>query len=77
MEKTQEDNHTAVKKDLHGLKVSLFDPKNGLWAETNLNSGFRKTLTKIIWLILPVFLYGVVAFVLEVIPLAREFLKSI
>ena len=50
---TVKDNHTAVQESIHTLKVSLFDPHKGLWAETKKNSGFRRILVRLIWIIVP------------------------
>lgn len=57
----------TVDTSLHTIKVSLFDPHKGLWFETKKNSSFRKAMAKAAWVVLPVFLYGVVAFILQII----------
>lgn len=76
MEERREKDHNEVKQSLHTIKVELFDPHKGLWAETKRNSRFRKTVTKAVWLVLPIFLYGVVAFVLEITPWAKGVVES-
>lgn len=53
VKKTVGDNHEAVQVSIHTLKVSLFDPHEGLWAETKKNSGFRRAAVRFIWIIVP------------------------
>jgi hypothetical protein len=38
--------HIQTRDDLKFLKESLFNPNEGLWAETKLNSQFRVNTTK-------------------------------
>lgn len=35
-----------IHKDISFIKENLFNPNEGLWAETKLNSQFRKSTTK-------------------------------
>jgi hypothetical protein len=38
--------HNKVSDDLKFIKENLFNPHEGLWAETKLNSQFRQNTTK-------------------------------
>jgi hypothetical protein len=40
------DDRTAIQKDIKFIKENLFNPHEGLWAETKLNSQFRTSTTK-------------------------------
>jgi len=41
------------REDLKFIKENLFNPESGLWAETRLNSEFRKRTQKAFWFIIP------------------------
>jgi len=53
VKETVKGNHEVVQASLHTLKVSLFDPHKGLWAETKKNSRFRRTAVRLIWIMVP------------------------
>ena len=38
--------HTKTDESLSFMKENLFNPREGLWAETKLNSQFRQSTTK-------------------------------
>ena len=55
----KEDNdkdHLALTTSLAELSKDLLDPHKGLWAETKANTAFRKNLTKVLWITLPLML---------------------
>ena len=41
------------REDLKFIKENLFNPETGLWAETRLNSEFRKNTKQAFWFIIP------------------------
>ena len=46
MKVVMRDDHKEVIKDFKFIKENLFNPNDGLWAETKLNSQFRANTTK-------------------------------
>ena len=53
MDKKFEDLSKKNRADLKFIKENLFDPEDGLWAETRLNTQFRKNTQKTFWFIVP------------------------
>ena len=43
---TSEGQHEMLRQDVKFIKENLFNPHEGLWAETKLNSQFRENTTK-------------------------------
>ena len=46
LKQTMNQAHTKTDESLSFMKESLFNPHEGLWAETKLNSQFRQSTTK-------------------------------
>ncbi len=46
MKSHNESSHMRSRADLKFIKDNLFDPHQGLWAETKLNSQFRESTSK-------------------------------
>ena len=46
LKQTMNQAHTKTDESLSLLKENLFNPHEGLWAETKLNSQFRQSTTK-------------------------------
>ena len=53
LDKKMEDAHQKARADLKFIKNNLFDPEEGLWAETKENTRFRENTTKAFWFIVP------------------------
>ena len=53
IEKDMKESHQKNRADLKFIKENLFDPDNGLWAETRLNTQFRETSSKAFWFLVP------------------------
>ena len=53
MDKKFEELSRKNREDLKFIKENLFNPEHGLWAETRLNSEFRKNTQKAFWFIVP------------------------
>ena len=53
MDKKFEELSKKNREDLKFIKENLFNPETGLWAETRLNSEFRKRTQKAFWFIVP------------------------
>ena len=45
MKKQNDSQHSEVHQDIKFIKENLFNPENGLWAETKQNTQFRKNTT--------------------------------
>jgi hypothetical protein len=43
---TSEGQHEMLRQDIKFVKENLFNPHEGLWAETKLNTQFRESTTK-------------------------------
>tara|TARA_Y100000034_G_scaffold128257_1_gene182539 strand:+ start:508 stop:828 length:321 start_codon:yes stop_codon:yes gene_type:complete len=56
LQKTMDNAHSKTNESLRFLKESLFNPKEGLWAESQQNSKFRLNSTKAFWILVPAFL---------------------
>jgi len=60
---------TKIQKDIHEIKMSMFDPDNGLYARVNKNTGFRLTAGKWLWVLttglLMSLLHGFMRYVLK------------
>jgi len=46
LKKDMEKAHTKTEESLKFIKENLFNPNEGLWAETKLNSQYRESSTK-------------------------------
>ena len=46
LKKDMEKAHNKTEESLKFIKENLFNPNEGLWAETKLNSQFRESATK-------------------------------
>lgn len=53
MDKKFEELSKKNREDLKFIKKNLFNPETGLWAETRLNSEFRKNTKQAFWFIIP------------------------
>jgi len=42
--------HQKTSDDLKFIKENLFDPKEGLWAETKVNTSFMKNVRRVFWM---------------------------
>ena len=56
LHKITHDAHAKTNDSLKFLKESLFNPKEGLWAEAQQNSKFRLNASKAFWILTPAFL---------------------
>jgi hypothetical protein len=56
-------DHEETRKSLRFIKDNLFNPDSGLWAETRLNSTFRKSATRALWLVVPSSIFAVLKIV--------------
>ena len=56
LHKTTYEAHAKTNESLRFIKESLFNPKEGLWAESQQNSKFRLNASKAFWIFIPVFL---------------------
>lgn len=58
-----------IQKDIHEIKMSLFDPDNGLYARVYKNTGFRLTAGKWLWILttglMMTLLHGFLRYVLK------------
>jgi len=50
--------HQKTSEDLKFIKENLFNPNEGLWAETKANSAFRANATKSFWVLIPTTLFA-------------------
>jgi hypothetical protein len=46
LRKAMDDSHKKTDENLRFIKENLFNPHEGLWAETKLNTGFRESTSK-------------------------------
>ena len=46
LKKDMENAHNKTEESLRFIKENLFNPNEGLWAETKLNTQFRENTTK-------------------------------
>ena len=46
LRKAMDDSHKKTDENLRFIKENLFNPHEGLWAETKSNSAFRESTTK-------------------------------
>ena len=46
LKKDMEKSHTKTEESLKFIKENLFNPNEGLWAETKLNSQYRESSNK-------------------------------
>ena len=60
LQKTMDSAHSKTNESLRFIKESLFNPKEGLWAESKQNSLFRLNSTKAFWILVPAFLAATV-----------------
>ena len=47
----QLENQVKMQGDLHNIKLSLFEPDNGVYARINKNTAFRMTAAKWLWIL--------------------------
>ena len=63
------EGQTKMQKDIHEIKMSLFDPDNGLYARVYKNTGFRLTAGKWLWVLttglIMTLLHGFIRYVLK------------
>ena len=45
------EGQTKMQHDIHEIKMSLFDPDNGLYARVSRNSSFRIAASKWLWVL--------------------------
>ncbi len=45
------ENQTKTHRDIHDIKIRLFDPDTGLYTRVSKNTGFRKNSAKWLWLL--------------------------
>ena len=45
------EGQTNLRHDVHEIKMSLFDPDNGLYSRVNKNTGFRIVAGKWMWVL--------------------------
>lgn len=53
IEKDMQESLQKTREDMKFIKENLFNPEKGLWAETHLNTQFRKNTTKAFWFLFP------------------------
>ena len=58
--KTDNDNaHLLITNAMNELSETISNPHVGLWAETKANTSFRKNITKVLWIVLPIMLFSI------------------
>jgi len=63
------EGQTKMQKDIHEIKMSLFDPDTGLYVRVYKNTGFRLTASKWLWVLttglIMTLLHGFIRYVLK------------
>jgi|19_taG_2_1085344.scaffolds.fasta_scaffold78326_1 hypothetical protein len=55
--------HSDTADSLRFIKENLFNPNQGLWAETKKNSAFRSNVTRTFWFVIPASIASVIKLV--------------
>ena len=53
MRSSMDSAHTKTSADLKFIKENLFNPNEGLWAESKKNTSFRENTSKALWVFIP------------------------
>jgi len=59
--------HSDTADSLKFIKENLFNPNQGLWAETKKNSAFRSNVTRTFWFVIPASIASVIKLVWDTI----------